>query len=303
MRLGVSLSSSRADGDGAAHQAGARSMIARARAANEAGLDSLTLGDRHATPSPYFQNVPMLGRMVAEWDEARPIGCLFLLPLWHPVLVAEQVATLATMSDAPFVIQTGIGSGRQQFAAMGQSLGQRGRDLEEAVRVIKTLLDGGTVSSERFSVTDASISPLPPHGVEWWIGAGVPVALRRAARIGDAWYTTAGITLEQLEPAMAQYEEYCVDTDRTPRTVVRRDVIVLKDGNRARRLGDELIRSGYRGMGEDNVTYGGVEQAIEELASFREAGVFELMVRCMSVGESDALETLECCGDVRRALL
>ena len=28
--------------------------------------------------------------MLAEWGE-RPAGCLFLLPLWHPVLVAEQI--------------------------------------------------------------------------------------------------------------------------------------------------------------------------------------------------------------------
>jgi hypothetical protein len=35
----------------------------------------------------------MLGRLLAEWGEA-PAGCLFLLPLWHPVLVAEQIGTL-----------------------------------------------------------------------------------------------------------------------------------------------------------------------------------------------------------------
>jgi alkanesulfonate monooxygenase SsuD/methylene tetrahydromethanopterin reductase-like flavin-dependent oxidoreductase (luciferase family) len=277
-------------------------MIERARVANDAGLDSLTVGDRHAMTTPYYQNVPMLGRLLAEWDASRPVGCLFLLPLWHPVLVAEQVGTLATMSEVPFVIQTGIGGGRQQFAAMGRSLRHRGADLEESIRIVDALLAGETVSSERFDITDASISPLPPHGVEWWIGAGVPVALRRAARIGDAWYATAGITLEALEPAKAEYERCCVDADRAPRTIVRRDVIVLKDGNRARILGDRLLDAGYRGMTAANVTYGGVEEVAEELARFRDLGVSELMVRCMSVEEPDALETIECCGEVRRAL-
>jgi hypothetical protein len=40
------------------------------------------------------QNTPMLGRLLAEWSD-RPAGALFLLPLWNPVLVAEQVGTLA----------------------------------------------------------------------------------------------------------------------------------------------------------------------------------------------------------------
>jgi hypothetical protein len=43
------------------------------------------------------QNTPMLGRLLAEWSD-RPAGALFLLPLWNPVLVAEQVGTLAAIA-------------------------------------------------------------------------------------------------------------------------------------------------------------------------------------------------------------
>ena len=50
-----------------------------------------------ASPTPYYQNTPMLSRLLAEWSEA-PAGCLFLLPLWHPVLVAEQIGTLAAVA-------------------------------------------------------------------------------------------------------------------------------------------------------------------------------------------------------------
>ena len=56
-------------------------------------------------------------------------------------------------------------------------------------------------------------------------------------------------------------------------------------------------------MAADNVSFGGVEEVIEELALFREAGVSDLMVRCMSVDEPDAIETIEHCATVRRALL
>ncbi|MEZ5298115.1 MAG: hypothetical protein R2697_18160 [Ilumatobacteraceae bacterium] len=54
----------------------------------------LSLGDQHLVGPDvgYFQNTPALGRLLAEWSPTgRPAGCLFLLPMWSPVLVAEQV--------------------------------------------------------------------------------------------------------------------------------------------------------------------------------------------------------------------
>ena len=64
------------------------------------GLDSLFVGDHHNVPVPYYQNVAILGRLLAEWD-TRPAGALFLLPLWHPVLLAEQIGTLASIAARP----------------------------------------------------------------------------------------------------------------------------------------------------------------------------------------------------------
>ena len=59
-------------------------MIERAAAARRAGLDSLFIGDQHVSLTPYYQNTPMLGRLLAEGGEA-PAGGLFLRPLWNPV--------------------------------------------------------------------------------------------------------------------------------------------------------------------------------------------------------------------------
>ena len=54
--------------DGRAHR---RAVAGRAgpRRATTPGLDSLFIGDHHNVPVPYYQNVPMLGRLLAEWDD------------------------------------------------------------------------------------------------------------------------------------------------------------------------------------------------------------------------------------------
>ncbi|MEQ8841911.1 MAG: LLM class flavin-dependent oxidoreductase [Acidimicrobiales bacterium] len=299
MRLGVSLSSTH---DTADHAAGAQWILERARVARDAGLDSLTLGDHHSVAVPYYQGVPMLGRLTAEWDPNRPLGCLFLLPLWHPVLVAEMVGTLAALHRGPFVVQTGIGGGAEQFAAMSADLTTRGTDLDESIRVIKALLAGERVDSERFGVVGAVANPRPPSGVEWWIGAGGDGPLRRAAREGDCWYGGPHVT---PAGAPAMIEIYRAEAERLGRASavrVRKDVIILRDGDRARQLGDDMITRGYRGMTREMVAYGGVDDVVEQLSPFGDLGVDEIVIRCMTIEQADALETLELAGEVRAAL-
>ena len=156
MRVGISLTSRHVVKDS---REGARWMIERAAAARQAGLDSLFVGDHHATPVPYYQNVPIMGRLLAEWGDA-PAGCLFLLPLWHPTLVAEQVGTLASIARGRFILQCGLGYDEPQFLAMGANIKTRPSAFEESLDVIRRLLAGETVSSSRrFTLTSARISP------------------------------------------------------------------------------------------------------------------------------------------------
>src|SRR6201981_3051038 len=169
MKVGISLKSNHPDGKES--RQGARWMIERTAAAHRAGLDSLFVGDQHVSPSPYYQNTPMLGRLLAEWGEASA-GCLFLLPLWHPVLVAEQIGTLAAIARGPFIMQSGLGWGEARFAAMGASFRTRPSAFEEALDIVRRLLAGETVSSSRrFRVGEASLALRPAEPVGVWVAA------------------------------------------------------------------------------------------------------------------------------------
>ena len=101
MKIGISVTSSHSVKD---PREGARNMIERARASRDAGLDTLFVGDHHVTPFPYYQNNVMLARMLAEWGD-KPYGALYLLPLWHPVTLAEQIGTLASLGKGQFIMQ------------------------------------------------------------------------------------------------------------------------------------------------------------------------------------------------------
>lgn len=306
--VGISIGTSfSADGpDGV--RAGPAQVLAQAAAAARAGLDSLSVGDHHATgPAGYLQNVPMLGRLTAVWT-GRPLGCLFLVPLWNPVLLAEQVGTLAAMSSGPFIIQAGLGGGADQFAAMGADRRERSARLEEGIRVVRALLAGDQVDSALFDIAGARIAPLPPEAVEWWICGGVPRAVERAARIGDCWYGNADLTPTTAAELIGSYREACSRHGRDPlRVPIRKDVLVLEDRSTAERVGDALVGAGYRGFEREAVAYGDPGAVAEQLSVYGDLGYTDVIVRTMGplppeLGPAAAAASVELVGEVRSLL-
>jgi alkanesulfonate monooxygenase SsuD/methylene tetrahydromethanopterin reductase-like flavin-dependent oxidoreductase (luciferase family) len=297
MEIGISLSSStRSPG-----VAAGRHLVAMTRAAVDAGLATLSLGDHHVVgpPAGYFQNTPALGRLLAEWSPTgRPAGCLFLLPQWSPVLVAEQVGTLAALHDGPFVIQTGLGRAPTEFAAMGRSPDHRVSVFEESVRVVRSLLAGETVSSERFGFEEVSIGLVPEQPVDWWMGTANEAGLQRAARSGAAWYAGPDTTMDEFARLDEIYRAACDEHGTTARVMLRRDGIVLVDADRADRLADEAVARGYRGMRREHLFAGGPAHVAEQLAAWSDRGVDQILARTMGLGDADDLATIECLAEV-----
>src|SRR5712692_4674565 len=218
MRVGISLTSNHPDATDP--RQGARWMIERAAAARRAALDSLFVGDQHVSATPYYQNTPMLGRLLAEWGEA-PAGCLFLLPLWHPVLVAERIGTLAAIAHGRFIMQCGLGWGEDRFAAMGANMRTRPSAFEEALDIIRRLLAGETVSSSgRFRIAEASLALRPAEPVAVWIGASTPPAIDRAARLAEGWIASPSLTREEARAQADMYRESRHTYGRAPGAVV-----------------------------------------------------------------------------------
>ena len=279
-------------------------VLDRVRAAASAGLHSLSIGDHHATgPAPYVQNVPMLGRLLAEWDD-RPAGLLFLVPAWNPVLMAEQIGTLAAIADGPFIVQTGLGA-PAQIEALGIDVGHRGRRFESNVRIVQALLAGERVTDEERGLREVAIAPLPPRGAEWWIGASADVALDRAARMGDGWYADAGVDAARAETQMDSYRDACRRHGREPgRRVIRRDVFIGDDDAQAVAMGRALIDAGYRGgLREGAVAFGGVDRVVDQLSVFAELGFDEVVIRTMAgIRQDQAVRSIELAGEVARQL-
>lgn len=300
MRIGISLAS--------AHQvtdvrAGARQMIERAAAARESGLDSLFVGDHHGVPTPYYQNVPMLGRLLAEWGD-RPAGCLFLLPLWHPALLAEQIGTLAAIAEGRFIVQCAIGEGRAQFASMGVPLSQRPSRFEQALDAVRRLLAGEHVAADGRWTFEARIAPIPPEPVEFWVGASAEVAIGRAARLGDGWLASPNLTFEDAAIQAETYRVKCGETGRTPTAVaIRRDIYVGGSTEEAHAVAGPIIAAGYRGFDPSALVVGSVDDVAAQFRRYAALGYTDIIVRHLTDDHEKVLGSLRRLHDVRDAVL
>ena len=300
MNIGVSLTSAYPAGD---PRGGARMMIERAAAARRADLDSLFVGDHHATPGAYYQNVPIMGRLLAEWSD-KPAGCLFLLPLWNPVLVAEQVGTLAAIAQGRFILQVGLGEDEAQFLAMGASLKTRPSAFEESLAAIRRLLAGESVTATgRFTFENARVALRPAAPVEVWIGATANVAIDRAARLGDAWLASPGLIPAAAAAKNAIYRERCVAHGRVPTAIaIRRDVYVGASKSDAAETLASAVTKGYRGFDPAALVAGDVEQVVGQFQALAEMGYTDVIVRHFTNDHAKVLGSFARLGEVRRAL-
>lgn len=301
MRVGVSLTSAHLTRD---VRAGARWMIERAAAANEAGLDSLFVGDHHGTPAPYYQNTVIMGRLLAEWGD-KPAGCLFLLPLWNPVLLAEQVGTLASIHPGRFVMQCALGAGRAQFEAMGAETRTRPSVFEESLGMIRRLWAGETVDGGgRFpAIRGARISPVPPEPVDVWIGGSAEASVDRAARLGDGWLGGPELTLADAAKWAAFYTDRCVAHGRPPVAVaLRRDVFVGESDAHADAIADPILAAGYRGFDPGACVIGSPETVAAKFREYAALGYTDIIIRHLTDDQHAVLGSMSRLKEVREAV-
>src|SRR2546421_5440021 len=293
MKIGTSLRSSYPVAD---PREGARWMVERAAAAAVAGLDSLFVGDHHATgPVPYYQNSAVLGRLLAEWGD-KPAGALYLLPAWNPVLVAEQVGTLAALAGGRFVLQCAAGDAGQVVAMGGPEKG-RGAVLEHHLDVIRRLCAGEEVDGVR-------VAPTTPEPLEVWMGGHAPAALDRAARLADGWIAAPWAVDDEAAELSQAYHKACDTHDRVPgEVVIRRDVHVGADDADARRVARPILEGGYRGMDPAATVVGGPERVAERLSRYANMGYDHVLIRHLADDQEEGLASFARLAAVREMVI
>jgi alkanesulfonate monooxygenase SsuD/methylene tetrahydromethanopterin reductase-like flavin-dependent oxidoreductase (luciferase family) len=180
-----------------------KALREQVRAARDCGFSSLFVG-QHLLSGPIgmFQTNPVLGHLVDDAAGMQIGPGVLLLSMMNPVLAAEEAATLDWLSDGNYVLGAGLGYRPEEFQAMGVDTRERVGRLTEGLELIKRLWteDSVTHHGKYFQLDDAKASvrpkqsPRPPI----WLGGDVEPAVRRAARIADAWCIAPTLSIRSV---------------------------------------------------------------------------------------------------------
>ncbi|HEX3792263.1 MAG TPA: TIGR03619 family F420-dependent LLM class oxidoreductase [Pseudonocardiaceae bacterium] len=123
----------------------------------------------------------------------------------NPVLLARQVASVATLTNNRFGLGVGVGWSPEEFEWCGAPYAGRGRRVEEEIEVLKLILGGGMVEyhGQHFDFAKLQMSPAPTQPVPFYVGGHTEIALDRAARVGDGW-ASAMMRLDELADAVSR---------------------------------------------------------------------------------------------------
>ena len=159
-----------------------------ARHAEDLGIDAVFVGDHLVAAVPVLDSTLTLATVAAVTDRIS-IGFGVMLPaLRGAAWAAKQIATLQLLSNNRVILGVGSGGdvhGRAGWDATGVPYRQRGARTDETLAALRPLIAGElTTLPSGATVTLAPGAPVPPI----WIGGASPVALRRAAEHGTAWF-------------------------------------------------------------------------------------------------------------------
>ncbi len=182
--------------------------MAQTVAAREAGVDMITTGQHYLSSYVQLQQLPLLARLTAEAGSMSVGTGVVLLPLHHPVEIAEQLTTLDALAEN-VIAGVGIGYRDVEFESFGVPKSERVDRFEEGITLLKHLWTEENVvfDGKYYAVNGVSITPRPRERLPIWIAANARPAVRRAARSGDAWFVNPHSTIAEIEELKVEYDE------------------------------------------------------------------------------------------------
>ncbi len=214
-----------------AYDVPAQEFVEIARAADEAGFDSLWIGEHIVLPFGYASDHPtkqlpgaqhrtapivspdtelvdplvQLAAAAAVTTHLRLATGIYLLPLRHPLTTARAVCTLQEIAAGRFMFGLGFGWLEEEFVALGIPFAERVTRFEETIDILRQAWRSGPIDHHgRHFTIERVQSTKHVTTVPLILGGNTDRALQRAARLGDGWFSSGTPSFEQSSRLSAE---------------------------------------------------------------------------------------------------
>jgi alkanesulfonate monooxygenase SsuD/methylene tetrahydromethanopterin reductase-like flavin-dependent oxidoreductase (luciferase family) len=281
--------------------------------AEELGFESVWMEEHHGVKDHYWPSPLTVLAGFATRTSRMLLGTdILVMPFYHPVRLAEDVALLDVITGGRFILGTAIGYKPDEFALYDTPLEKRGARFEEGLKLMRSLWTEETVTfkGKYYKLDNGRIEPKPltkPHPPVW-IGGWGKLTLKRAATLGQNWIPGPTADLARLQDGKHQFLLHRSAAGLTAPTEwpLTRDVIIANTDREARELAERHIMVSYRqeyaggwrhpfidasiatdldSLMRDRFLIGGPDQVITGIARFAEVyGMNHLICRLFFPG-------------------
>ena len=291
----------------------------RVQVAEQLGFDLVCLGDRHLWPSGFHEMLTTLAALAPVTRRIQLCSSGFILPIYNPILLAEQAAHVDVISGGRLIFGLVLGYREEELAISDVLLRQRRGRFLENLEVISRLWAGEPVTFQGkfFRCRDVRIGPLPVRKPRppIWIGGTADVVVRRSARLADGWLPSASLGRRELGEKIRVYRNALDEFGKQGELVVARLGFVAKSRARARALVEKPLLAQYRRYSgwmkdtpegaryrygklddfQDRLILGTPGECIEQVAVYRDMGADTFVYHCQHQGvpQREMLESME----------
>jgi alkanesulfonate monooxygenase SsuD/methylene tetrahydromethanopterin reductase-like flavin-dependent oxidoreductase (luciferase family) len=273
------------------------------------GFDSVWLEEHHSIRNHYWPSPLMALAGIATRTSRILLGTdIAVLPFYHPVRAAEDIALLAIMSGGRVIFGAAIGYRPPEFELYGVGLEDRGARYVEMLKIMRALWTQDRVEySGKFFQVSGHIEPRPSHPPAVWLGGWGELSLKRAAQLGDAWVPGPTAHLDKLLAAQKQYRAFLAEAGKDPAAFpnpITREVVIADKSEQAWALAEQYLMVNYRdeygggwkhpligaedatpvnqleALGQDRFIVGNPEECVAKIKRFKDAfGMDHLICR------------------------
>ncbi|HTB42239.1 MAG TPA: LLM class flavin-dependent oxidoreductase [Acetobacteraceae bacterium] len=199
-------------------------IIDEAVFADKIGLHSAWIGEHHFSTLGVLSCPDIaLTYIAARTKHIRLAPAVTVLPLHHPIRVAEQWATLDLLSGGRVDFATGRGYDRREYLPLGVSFDDNQSIFEEGMEVVRRLWSADGPISHRgrhYAFDDVAITPQPvQRPIPAYVGSFSRPSIELAARLGCGLIVApfaAALSFGGLRQVAELYHATCAKHGTTP---------------------------------------------------------------------------------------
>lgn len=175
-------------------------MLTLGRAIDDSVLRSAWVSEHHFLDDGYLSGtMPALGALAATTSNIELGPCIALAPLYDPVRLAEDAATVDLLAGGRLTLGLAIGSNPDEFEQFGIPRDERTERLTDTICVLRGAFSPGPLDYDadfHEVAPETTVTPKPAGDVPLMLGGAAKPAVRRAARVGDGWCAPSALSVE-----------------------------------------------------------------------------------------------------------